>query len=329
MKINTVTGPIDTADLGKTLMHEHILCANHTMVKICPNWYEREPFVDYAVRMIQRAKVHGVKTIVDMTCFQLGRDASILREVAEKAEINLIACSGYYWFPDMCLIDKSAEYLAEIMINDIEKGMEGTDMKPGVIKACTGFQGMDDYAYRYLKAAAIAHKATGLPISTHTTYRQGIDQVKFFEEHGVDMSCVLIGHMGDTEDLDYITSVLDRCGFIGFDRFCIGGLYDGYTSDEVKIGLVEKLAARGDLEKLTFSHDCSCLIDNWDDRKGMGNIWQEVKKIDLEKHKFQFDCIVRFVLPEMLRRGFTQQQIDTIMVDNPRRFFEKTGSAKY
>lgn len=329
MTINTVAGPLDTRDLGKTLMHEHILIANPTMCRVCPDWYERDGFVDYAVRMIKRAKEHGVNTIVDMTCFQLGRDADVLLEVSEKAEINIIACTGYYWYEDVCLIDKSPKYLAEIMINDIEKGMQGTSMKPAVIKACTGAPGMTEFAYRYLEASVMAHKATGLPISTHTHFRQGVDQVEYFERMGVDMDCVLIGHMGDTTDLQYIASVMDRCGFIGLDRFCISNHYSGFISDEAKIGVVKKLIDRGDIEKLCFSHDVSCLIDNWDDRRGMGNIWQEVKKIDLERHPFQFDSIDRFILPEMTRRGIGAEQIDTIMVENPRRFFETTGKCKY
>jgi phosphotriesterase-related protein len=188
---------------------------------------------------------------------------------------------------------------------------------------------MTEFAYRYLEATVIAHKATGLPITTHTHFRQGVDQVEYFEQRGVDMDCVLIGHMGDTDDLGYITSVMDRCGFIGLDRFCIAKFYNNFISDEVKMNVVKNLIDRGNVSKLCLSHDVCCLIDNWEERRGLGNIWKEVKKFDLETHPFQFDSIDRFILPGLKKRGVTDEQIDTMMVENPRRFFETTGRYKY
>lgn len=327
MRINTVTGPIDSSQLGKTLMHEHILIANHTMCRICPDWYNRSELIDYAVRMINRVKEHGVKTIVDMTPFQLGRDAYVLKEVAERAEINIIACSGYYWYEDVCLVDKSPEFLADIMIRDIEKGMEGSEIRPGVIKACTDRYGFSDFNLRYLKATVIAHKATGLPISTHTNCRfgrQGIGQLDYFEAEGVDLSRVLIGHMGDVFDLDYVTKVADRAGFIGLDRFGVSTHYSGFIPEDERLALAQKLIDMGYADKLVFSHDVSCFIDNLDDRSGMGNLWEYTKTYDLETHPFQFDYVDRNVLPVLMENGVSKAQIDQIMVGSPRRFFEKT-----
>lgn len=328
MKVNTVTGPIDSSELGVTLMHEHILIANPTMCRICPDWYERTPFIAYAVQMINRAKKHGLKTIVDMTAFQLGRDVSVLKEVAEKAEINIIACTGYYWYEDVCLIDKSEEFLAEIIIRDIEKGMEGSGIKPAVIKACTDRWGFSEFNLRYLKAAAIASKATGLPISTHTNShfgKQGIGQLDEFEKMGVDLNNVLIGHMGDMDDIEYVTAVAERAGFIGLDRFGLDTHYKSNITSVQRAELAKKLIDTGYLDKLTFSHDVSCFIDNLDDRRGLGSTWEITKKYDLDTHQFQFDYLFRNTLPLLRQMGVSEEQIDRIMIDNPRRFFERTG----
>ena len=98
MKVNTVLGPIDTKKLGKTLMHEHILCANWTARMNYPDWLNRKELIDMAVSMLKRLKDCGFDTIVDGTPPALGRDVSVLKEVSEKAEINIIASTGFYWY---------------------------------------------------------------------------------------------------------------------------------------------------------------------------------------------------------------------------------------
>lgn len=332
MKINTVLGLIDTSELGPTLMHEHILIASPTMCRVCPDWYDRTYLIDYAVRMLKRVKAHGLRTIVDMTAFQLGRDVSLLCEVAEKAEINIIACTGYYWYDDACLVDKSPEYLAEIMIRDIEKGMEGGSAKAGVIKACTDKFGLSPFTKRYLKAACIAHKATGVPISTHTNCHygpQGKEQQEFFESEGVDLRNVLIGHMGDLNDIDYASGVASRGSFICLDRFGVSDLCPGYIEDEFRCNLAAKLFKSGWEDHVVFSHDASCFID-FSGREMMGSPWEYTSSytrgFDLENHCFQFDLLFRRILPWLRERGVTERQLNKALITNPRRFFEGIGN---
>ena len=101
MKINTVLGEIDSKDIGRCLMHEHVLCANWTAIMNYPGWINREEVIDLAVRMLKRVKRYGFQTFVDGTVPGLGRDVSILKEVSEKAEMNIIAATGQYWFEEV------------------------------------------------------------------------------------------------------------------------------------------------------------------------------------------------------------------------------------
>lgn len=323
MNIQGVLGPIKTEDLGYTLMHEHILAANHTMRKVWPEWYNHEQFLEFAVRMIARAKAQGVKTLVDMTPFQLGRDIHVIREVAEKAEINVIACTGYHYFEDLCLVDKGSGFLAERLILDIEKGIEDTDSKAGIIKCSTDRAGITDFTRRIMMAAVIAHKATGAPISTHTASMQNaIDQMDFFEAEGVDLGKVIIGHIGDIDDVGFLESVADRGCFIGHDRFGVDTRHPDMLSSAKRAENVVQLWKDGYLGKVVFSHDASCYLDYWEGRENMGNPWETTRNTDLETWQFQFDYISRHTLPLLRDAGMTDAEINTILVDTPRRIFE-------
>ncbi len=115
--------------------------------------------------------------------------------------------------------DKSAEFLSEILIDDLTKGMEGTEFKAAYIKYSTNSSELTDYDRKLGRAAVIAQIATGVPIYTHTSNKNGMSQINFFKEQGVDLSKVVIGHMGDTNDLEYIRGIADTGVRIGMDRF--------------------------------------------------------------------------------------------------------------
>ena len=142
-KINGVLGPIDTADLGFTLMHEHILVVNWSLRQAFASWYDRDQHVPHAVSEVLSAKQRGVRTIVDLTPINLGRDIHVIREVAEKAEMQVIAATGFYWTEEPSLAGWPEDRLVELLIRDIEKGIQGTDAKAGIIKCGTDHFGVN------------------------------------------------------------------------------------------------------------------------------------------------------------------------------------------
>ena len=132
-----VLGPIDTAELGFTLMHEHVLVANWAMRHAFPDWIDREAHVRKATAEVLAAKARGVGTIVDLTPINLGRDISIIREVAERAQMQIIAATGLYWAEEPWLAAWPADALVDWLLRDLLEGIEGSDVRAGIIKCAT------------------------------------------------------------------------------------------------------------------------------------------------------------------------------------------------
>ena len=312
-KIQGVLGPIDTQDLGFTLMHEHILVANWSMRQAFPDWIDRDAHVDYAAGEVRSALERGVKTIVDLTPINLGRDIHVIREVAEKAQAQVIAATGLYWLEEPWLPGWEVDRIVEWLIRDVEKGIQGTDSKAGIIKCATDHLGVTELNRKLLQAAARLHRATGVPISTHTSapHRTGPPQQDVFEEEGVDLGRVVIGHCGDSEDLDYLESILKRGSFIGMDRF---GL-DMLLPTKQRVHTIAELCQRGWADHMVLSHDACCHID-----------WFPKATIEQMAPRWNFRHIPDDVIPALREQGVSEAHIRKMSADNPRRLFEQQGA---
>lgn len=312
--INTVTGPIDNAQLGFTLMHEHILTGNWSMRHAFgERWIDRAALVDHAVAEAKSAKERGVATLVDLTPVNLGRDISIIREVAEKAEVQIIAATGLYWIEEPWLQGWEVDRLVEFFVRDITDGIEGTSSKAAIIKAATDHLGVTDLNRKTLQLAARLHRATGVPISTHTNvqHRTGLLQQDVFAEEGVDLTRVVIGHSGDTEDIEYLEQILKRGSFIGMDRFGLNQM----LSMEKRVSVVAELCRRGYADRMVLAHDACCRIDWFPD----GMIQQMVPQ-------WNFRHIPDDVIPALRAEGVSNDDIDRMTIGNPRAVFERQGA---
>ncbi len=313
-KINSVLGAIDTADLGFTLMHEHVLVANWAMRHAFgKRWLDRDEHVKRAVAEAKSAKQRGVRTLVDLTPINLGRDIGVIREVAEKAEMQIIAATGLYWIEEPWLQGWQPDQLVEFLIKDITDGIEGTGAKAGIIKAATDHLGVTDLNRKTLQVAARLHRATGVPISTHTNveHRTGLAQQDVFAEEGVDLTRVVIGHTGDSEDIDYIEAILKRGSFIGMDRFGLNQM----LSMEKRVSVIAQLCARGYADRMVLAHDACCRIDWFPD-----GMMQQMAP------QWNFRHIPDDVIPALRAEGVTEEQVRMMTDDNPRRVFEKQGA---
>lgn len=314
MKVNTVLGPIDTKKLGKTLMHEHILCANWTARMSYPDWLNRKELIDMAVSMLKRLKDCGFDTIVDGTPPALGRDVSVLKEVSEKAEINIIASTGFYWYEEVWEVDKDIDRMAKRLVNEVEKGIQGTECKAGIIKCATDRYGLSEKNRHLLRIAAKVYQETGLPVYTHTSIQNKVApaQQEYLMELGIDPKHMVIGHLGDTDDVDFIENILKKGSYAGLDRFGLDWIFP----DEKRIKTLAELVRRGWREKLVLSHDCSVFIDEFD------NEWEERKKEDLNTLRFQYTHLQQRVVPQLLEEGLTQEDVDILFRQVPRSYFE-------
>jgi phosphotriesterase-related protein len=310
--VQTVTGSLDSADLGFTLMHEHILVANWSMRMAVPGWIDRGELVARAIQEVRGAKERGVRTIVDLTPINLGRDIDVIRAVAEGAEMQIIAATGFYWTEEPFFQGWEVDRLVEFLLPDLEKGIQGSDARAGIIKCATDHPGVTPINEKLLRVAARLHRATGAPISTHTSssHRTGLAQQEIFAEEGVDLSRVVIGHCGDTTDLEYLKEILARGSTIGMDRF---GL-DMLLSFAERVSTVARLCHAGLGQRMVLSHDASCHID-WFPRQAVAQF----------APRWNMRHISDEVLPALRAEQVSEAQIEELCVTNPRRIFERQG----
>ncbi len=220
--VNTISGPVETADLGFTLMHEHIIVESPG-VKENFRILDRQAEIEGAAAKLKEATARGVKTLVDLTPGDW-RDIPFVKEVVDRSRMQVLVATGIYWeVPHhfRSTTGRSIDYIADLFVRDIRDGIMDTGVKAAIIKCATDEPGVTPDVERILRASAKAHRATGVPISTHThaASQVGLAQQDVFESEGVDLSRVIIGHSGDSEDTMYLSKLCDRGSYIGMDRF--------------------------------------------------------------------------------------------------------------
>jgi phosphotriesterase-related protein len=316
-QIDTVRGPIDARDLGMTLMHEHIFIKNQELEENYPNpEWDEDRLLGVARDGLNALHLKGIRTMVDLTVLGLGRSIPRIQRLAETVEMNIVVATGYYTAEHLSAHFKNhgpglrvdaPEPLDELFRRDIEDGIAGTGVKAGVIKVVTDEPGITPDVGRILASAARTQLATGVPISTHTSavHQTGLVQQEFFAKHGVDLDRVVIGHSGDTTDLDYLKRLIDNGSPLGLDRF---GL-DARLPEADRIDVVVKLVELGYAERITLSHDASFFSINVEPSH--------------RAPEWNHAAISDRVLPALRQRGVSDAAINQIMVANPARILSR------
>jgi phosphotriesterase-related protein len=320
--VNTVAGKMAVADLGRTLVHEHVLIG-------FPGWFmdarqppfKREEALKRVVDAFQELHAHGVRTVIDPCPMDLGRDVEFTAEVSQRSGINLICATGVY-VEDMgipwTMKQLPVEAIAEAFIKEIEDGVAATGIRCGVIKIATGDGAVSEYERKVITAAARAAKATGVPLISHTEKCTcGHDQIDIATGEGLPPTSLIVGHSDGTEDLAYQRSLAERGVYVGFDRF---GLEMGAVPDEVRIRNLKALVDAGFRDQMMVSHDnVACWLGAYGapDPHELNKIMPNWKMTHLFENIF----------PELKRMGMTDADVDNIVADNPRRYFEDAWKA--
>ncbi len=315
--VNTVRGTVEASDLGSTLMHEHVFVLSPEIEKSAAEWDEQAA-QDTAVQRLAELEESGIDTIVDLTVIGLGRNMARMVSVAERVpQINVVAATGVYTYNDVPMyfhfrgpgtILGGAEPMTELFVREIVEGIGDTGVRAAILKCATDRPGLTPGVDRVLRAVAQAHRQTGVPITTHTPTPPepwGIEQQRIFEEEGVDLTQVVIGHSGGTLDTAYHEALLAKGSTLGFDHFGIGT----FTLAE-RIESVRVLCERGHADRIVLSHDAMCHVDWFP--PSLAGAWRE----------WRWTHIPEDVLPEMRRVGISDEDITTMMVTNPRRILE-------
>ena len=240
--IQSATGPLETSEMGFTLMHEHVIVRWPPMYVSYPELFPRDERMKLAVERLTQAKAAGVKTMVDLTPIDLGRDPLFIAEAARLSGMQVIVPTGLYYQRPFYFSGRPDSDMTDLFVRDITVGIGTTGIRANVIK-CATEPAMDPMNERVLRASARAHRVTGVPICTHTfpANRTGLDQQRVFKEEGVDLGRVVIGHSDDSDSIEYLEQIIDNGSFCGMDRI---GL-PRPRSDEQRADMVAALVAKG------------------------------------------------------------------------------------
>jgi phosphotriesterase-related protein len=298
--LHTVRGPVRPGDVGRILPHEHVFC---DMYRVSRNLDHLLNDGLLAVDELGALRDIGGSAVVDCTPPDLGRDHQLLRRASEESGVHIIAATGWYrraFYP--AWIDETpTNALAERMIGELLEGIDGTDIRAGVI----GEIGVDrdvlsGVEERVLRAAARAQRRTGAPIITHASmYPAGLAQLDILEEEGVDSARIVIGHADTYLDPDYHRAVLERGAYLAFDT--IARVHQ--NPDERRAEAIVGLLDHGWGERLLLSSD-RCFRSDLLAFGGPG-----------------YGVVITSFFERLRRAGVSDATLDLMTIDNPRRLF--------
>ena len=298
--VNTVMGPVEGSQLGITLPHEHLSLDLFRAARSGGRPFEiPEDVMTEEVLLFKRA---GGGTIVELTTPDLGRRPAYLREISSRTGVHIVMATGRYrepWYEKEIWERTTADIAAEF-VREIEDGVEG--IRPGII----GEIGVHGYHVspaeeRVHRAASRAQKKTGLALATHALFRPlGLAQLDLFEEEGVDLRRVIVGHCETYPYIEYHEAVMRRGAWVAFDQ--IRGRVAGSELDiQMQTRLIPELIRRGFLRQLLLSHDV-CDHARLRATGGPGFVY-----------------LLETFREVLEREGISREQLHTLFVENPRR----------
>ncbi len=316
--VMTVLGPITTDQLGQTLMHEHIYSSSIGIPENYPQLYV-EGVDEQVQKDLAAMKADGFQTVVEATPFDLGRDPVRLKLAAQKSGMNIIACTGFFEQPHPLLGDYSADRFASLFVDDLQKGMAGTDIKAGIIKTAMDKEGPTPGRELIHRAVARAALQTGARVMLHS-YPQtemGRHQIRIFKEEGVPLSQIKIDHCLETTDMDYLCWLADQGVWLGVDRIpLIIGSKQYAVAAETRVRTIKRMLDAGLAERMLLSHDFMS-TSTYYDHLPVGEA-EFVAKLN----PLRFSYLTQEAFRKIGEMGGDVGLLWKILRENPKRFFE-------
>jgi phosphotriesterase-related protein len=316
--VETVNGRIDVEELGLTLIHEHFFSSDEAVSVQWPHVRNYETESRLAAESAEAVMGHGVRTVVEPTAMLLGRDVRASKRLADETGLQIVMCTGIYTYDHLpqFLLNRSEDYIADLFVHDIEEGIQGTNVKAAFVKCAADEPGVNERVEKVHRAAARAAVRTGAPVMAHSrpASRTGPRQVEILLEEGLAPEKIQIAHTGDTDDLGYIDELLDAGVWIGMDRYGI----DVFLPTPKRNATVLELLRRGYADRMFLSQDFDIPIAN-------GLDWYPPEVIEqLQAAGAATDWSMTFlfesVIPALKEGGMTDEQLGTMMVENPKRW---------
>ena len=311
--VETTGGSIDVEDLGLTLIHEHFRTTDEATRFQFPHLYDEQAEWEAAIADANAVKGHGVRTVVEPSAMFLARDAAFSKRVADESGLNVVLATGIYTYDHLPqpFLNRDEDAVAAIFVHEIENGIQETAVKPAFIKCAADEPGVTPNIEKVHRAAARASQQTGKPIMAHSrpASRTGLEQMRIFGEEGVDPAKVQVAHTGDTDDLDYIEQLLETGCWIGMDRYGLDIFLPTGQRNETVLTLLE----RGYADRMFLSQDYCSTIDWF-----APEVQAYLKANEVPDWSMTF--LFERVIPELKERGMTEEQLDQMMVQNPKRW---------
>lgn len=323
--VQTIAGPVDSGSLGRTLAHEHLCTGMAGMERV--GLFDIEAATRRGVEALTILHDAGVQTLIDCTPIDLGRQATLLERLAKASPVQLIACTGVYRFIPLAYMAWNEDTVARYFLKEIEEGMEGTSVRAGAIKIAWDLEYRLDEGgpgapraqlEKCARGAARAAKAAGVPVLCHhrSADRTGNRLLDIFEEEGLDLRAVTIGHCNDSLDSDYVIGLARRGATVGLDRF------NPKRSDRAELERRSQVAAdvikAGFANQMTLGHDLASYAITGGAPEGGPRpedprCWLNLLEIEL---------------PYLREHGATEADIEAVMTESVRTMFEAAAAMK-
>jgi phosphotriesterase-related protein len=344
-KAQTVLGPISAEDLGITLTHEHLVCdmscyfvepeaasekalAYQAVSAENLGWLSHNPLrnldnvrlwdKELAVSEVLRFKRSGGSTVVDVTNTGMGRDPRALQYISRCTGLNIIMGSGYYLgiSHPVGLSERSEDEIAEEIVRDVMVGVGDTGVRAGIIGELGCSYPLTKGEAKVLRAAAQAQKKTGAPVTIHPGYPYEVsvfEIIEIFTKAGGDLNHTIICHLDYiefTKGIQAVVELVEAGCYVEYDLFgrfgyagVRGKLADVPSAGE-RLTKIRQLIDRGCLSKILISQD-TCLKIRLTRYGGTG-----------------YATILDYTVPLMRVRGFAEEWIRTLLVDNPKHLLQ-------
>jgi phosphotriesterase-related protein len=301
-RIDTVTGPVPAERLGTTLMHEHVLVDFIGAAGVSPSRYDADAVFKAVLPHLHQAKRLGCDTLVECTPAYLGRDPRLLKRLSEASGVHILSNTGYYGAAKdkhvpAHAFDETAEQLAARWMREHERGIDDTGIKPALMKIGVDESPLSAIDGKLVRAAALTHRGTRLPIASHTTSgAAALEELTLLEAAGVPLSAFIWVHAHAERDESFHARAARRGAWVEFD---------GISPSSVArhVALVQRMKAEGLLGHVLVSHDAG---------------WYRVGEPGGGEFR-PYDTLFTAFVPALKASGFSDAEIRQLLVANPRR----------
>jgi len=307
--IMTVNGRLDINDMGKTLIHEHIVTNFNGTKNPNEPFEDQEMAVDLILPYLKNLKILGYKTLFECTPSYIGKNVHLLKELSKSSGLNIVTNTGYYAAVDKKYLpehayNETAEELAERWLSEWEGGISHTGIRPGFIKLGVGSGALDSLEQKIVRAGMLMSQRTGLTLVVHTGDGESIkSQFLMAKDHNFDLNKLIWVHAQNGTDEERI-SMAEKDIWISLD-----GVNE--TKVEEYVGMIVKFKERLLLHKLLLSHD-----DGWSVEFAKGEF---SLKLFENGNSQPYRTISEILEKRLYDIGLNKAQIDLILIENPKR----------